>query len=223
MSNTRRGRKGIVVTSKKRLKTERKLNNEYGIQRARAVKIATERAEELQRAIKSSNDLHAIGAAAREAVWSETRRSEAAMASFRRKYRDIEVTITPNAEDAIEKFGAVAEGIAEEVSEFTEEPVPASVTSNWCAEDDGWMTPETGWKNAIFRLKNGVREVLNCPHKHKTPEAARACALKAAKTRNNSNAPAMDGYSTDARYPWTDGAITALIDELRAESDPAEA
>lgn len=216
MSNTRRGRKGIVVTSQKKQKAERRLANEYGKQKRAAVKLAMEKAEEIERAVKSSNDLHAIGAAAREAVWSETRRSEAAMESFRRKHQDIDVTITPKADDAIEEFGDAEKENEGVVSEFTGEPVPAPVTTDWAAEGDGWMTPESGWKNAIYRLKNSDMEVLNCPHKHKTPEASRACALKAVRARNNSSARVMDGWTADVRYPWTDGAVTALVDELRA-------
>lgn len=222
MSNTRRGRKGIVVTSQKKRKAERRLANEYGKQKQAAVKLAIEKAEEIERAVKSSNDLHAIGAAAREAVWSETRRSEAAMESFRRKHQDIDVTITPSPEDKLEdRQRRIAEGQplteiqAEIFDDILHETAPAPA-AGWQAEDDGWMTPETGWKNAISRVRDGAREVLNCPHKHKTPEASRACALKAVRARNNSSVRVMDGWTADVRYPWNDGAVTALVDELRA-------
>jgi len=223
----------VVVTSRKQLKTERRLANEYGKQAQAARRIAEERAEELEQAIRSSSDLHAIGAAAREAAWSEQRKNEAAMGSFRRKHQDVEIKITPKSRDTVvareveEGRQAHAE-VEDQFNAIDSDPEgqliqgpEITVTTDWAAEDDGWYTPEAGWKNAIFRKKNNTREVLNCAHKHKTPDAARACALKAASRRNNSSVRVMDGWTADARYPWTDGAVTALIDELRAEETPS--
>lgn len=222
----------VIVTSRKRLKAERQLNQAYGEQKSEAARRAQRAVEDMtpeQRlahlqalaapAIKSSEELHAKGAALREQAWAEKRASDAAIGSFTRKHPDIKVILTPKPEDTV-----VAREVEEgrqahaEVEELIREHAPEiHVTSDWQSEDDGWMTPESGWKNAIYRTRDGKREVLNCSHKHKTPDAARACALKAASRRNNSNVRVMDGWTAEARYPWTDGAVTALIDELRTE------
>lgn len=241
----------VIVTSRKRIKAERQLNQAYGEQKSEAARRAQRAVEDMtpeQRlahlqalaapAIKSSEELHAKGAALREQAWAEKRASDAAIGSFTRKNPDIKVTITPKPEDTVVarevEHGMQAHAdVGKLVSSlpdvsvslsgtytkegWTEHTPEIHVTSDWQAEDDGWMTPESGWKNAIYRTSDGKREVLNCAHKHKTPDAARACALKAASRRNNSNVRVMDGWTADARYPWTDGAVTTLIDELRAE------
>lgn len=175
----------VVVTSRKKAKLQRRLANEYGVQRAAHIKDLQEKAAE---AIASSDNLHAQGQALREAVFA---------AGNKARPVPVQDPVPPN-------FARVSK--------------PEPTYSEWMAEDDGWMTPESGWKNAIYRLKDGQKDIpLNCPHKHKTPDASRACALKAVKARNSSNRPMTDGWSATEAYPWSDEAVRALVTEIKAE------
>jgi hypothetical protein len=202
-----------IVTSRKKLKAERRLAQAYGEQKQKAVRVALERAEELERAIKSPDDPNAIGALIREAARPEHQRNEAAMASFRRRLQ--------NGESLTEVQADLTEVIVAERTEDTSDLLGVEaaypVTTDWAADEENWYTPETGWKCAIHRLKNSSREALNCPHKHKTPETARGCAMREAMGRNKHSDWSDSVWSVDARYPWTDGRVSALIDELRAE------
>lgn len=209
----------MIVASRKRRKTEARLANAYGVQKQAAVKAALERAEKIEQIVQSSNP-HAIAAAAREAAGSQKHRDEAALQNFRKRIKDGEplTEVQANLTESIGIGTEIHQAIEKAAEDLLGDDQPAyPVTTDWAAEEGNWYSKESGWKCAIFRLKNGSREVLNCPHKHKTTEAAHACALKATRARNNSNARVMDGWTTDARYPWTDGAVKALIDEIRAE------
>jgi hypothetical protein len=212
--------------------------NEIGVQRAQAVKSALERAERLQAAIDNSDNPKAVAAAVREAVARpEKSRNEAALARYQKRIdkgqplneaqEELVLSAAQGAldvpydrEPARQAAREMEDGaeVDKAVLDLLGQDSPAyPTTTDWAADEEGWMTPETGWKRAIYRLKNITRETLNCPHKHKTDEAALACALKAAKARNANNAPSMDGWKADPRYPWTEGRVSALIDELRAE------
>lgn len=209
MSRFRQGGKPsrpVIVTSRKKQKTERRIANEYGVQKRVAVQVALERAEKLEQIVQSSNP-HAIAAAAREAAGSRKHRDEAALQNFRKRIKD--------GEPLTEVQADLAEAVAEDLLGEDQPPYPA--TTDWAAEEGNWYSKESGWKCAIFRLKNGSREVLNCPHKHKTPDTARGCALREAMGRNKHADWSDSVWKPDARYPWTDEGIKALIDEVRAE------
>lgn len=208
MSRFRQGGKPsrpVIVTSRKKQKTERRIANEYGVQKRVAVQVALERAEKLEQEFRSrvqeGEPLTEVQADMVKAVAG--------------KALGVPYEWNPVKEAARE---AGIDQDSEEAEDPLGEDQPAyPVTTDWAAEEGNWYSKESGWKCAIFRLKNGSREVLNCPHKHKTPDTARGCALREAMGRNKHADWSDSVWKPDARYPWTDEGIKALIDEVRAE------
>jgi hypothetical protein len=87
----------------------------------------------------------------------------------------------------------------------------------WYAEDNIYEHADIGIKNIIYRMADGNKvDVLVCPHRHRTTDAARACARKAVKARNSSRAPVMDGWTAwiPSAEPWTKERVRAIVGEV---------
>lgn len=248
MSNTRRATgKPLIVVSQKKLRVERKLANEAGVQKAKYIRELQEKAAE---AIASSNALRAKGAALREAAIAAgnsqkpvpvvgidageevtgvsvdgstfTRETFYMLACLECGDIDKPLAMPFKSQEARGKWASEHTAgtghdrwrVTTETRKIQSEPV----LSEWIAEDDGWFTEKTQWKNAIYRTKDGQKiDRMNCPHKHKTPDAARACALKAVRVRNDSNRPPTDGWAPAEKLEWSVDEVRALVSEITSK------